>query len=335
MKIMIKILILLITLLMNVVVLDAEIVRRAAFDFGSGKIKVQIADVDTATDQIVHIIHNNALTVKLGEDLAHHRGTNFSHEIIHEAIDVARTLKHEAIEAGATAFCGIATEAYRKASNSQDLIKLYEKELSIPVTIVSQEEEGKFGFYSLIEEKKLHPAQTVCWDIGGGSFQISYQDRNGQLQVYKGPFGRSTTKNAIIQHVKKLNPQSTYSPNPISWKDYESALRYLKNALPPVPEELKDKLKDPITEIIGISAHPGQLRTLGIYYQEDVRKHIEEHLNKADVQLVMDDPSYVVSDLILIEAIMQKLNIHDVTYIHTHSGSSSALLISKKFWAKP
>ncbi len=50
--------------------LGGEIVRRAAFDFGSGSIRLQVADVDTETNQVLKSIYSDVLKTFLSSDLA-------------------------------------------------------------------------------------------------------------------------------------------------------------------------------------------------------------------------------------------------------------------------
>lgn len=57
---MFRIFLLLICIVMN---LDANIVRRAAFDFGSGKIRLYVADVDTQEHQIISTVYTESFRV--------------------------------------------------------------------------------------------------------------------------------------------------------------------------------------------------------------------------------------------------------------------------------
>lgn len=314
--------------------LSADIVRRAAFDFGSGKIKVQVADVDTTSQQILTTLYSEAIIVRLSEDLAHQSDGKFSQAIMVQAVEVARTLKQAAVKFGAEEFCGVATEAYRVALNGQDLVNLYLNELSIPAKIISQDAEGKFGFLALLQETKLNPAQTICWDIGGGSFQITYLNKEGRLQSYKGPFGRASIKNAIITHVKHQNPQEVSTPNPMNNDEWLAALAYFDTALPEVPEDLRDKLNQPDVQLVGISAHPERLRALGSYQSKDVLMALNDRLNKRDEELSAEhhSPNMAIGELVIIHGLMTALDVDQVAYYRTNGGSTSGLLVSHEHW---
>lgn len=323
-----------ITILTTSVDLNAEIVRRAAFDFGSGKTKLQVADVDTDSHNIVETLYSDAIIVLLSEDAGNHPQGHFSEQIQQQALAATLTLKQKAIELGAEEFMGLATEAYRKAENGQELVDKYLSELNIPVKIIPQEEEGRLGFIALIAETGLDPAQVISWDIGGGSFQITYLDEDSNIQVYMAPFGRITTKNAIIQFVKGEDPLKVSSPNPMSHADWENSLKYFDETLPKVPISLSHKLKADGVRLIGISAHPEKLRSLNTYHTQDVMENLRERITKNDseLSLIHGSPSIAVTELALIQSIMNKLDVSTVDYIRTSSGSTSALLITEKYW---
>lgn len=314
--------------------LHAEIIRRAAFDFGSGKIKLQVADVDTNNHSIVESIYSEAIIVPLSEDAADNTQGYFSEEIQRVAINTTQNLKQKALKFGAVEFSGLATEAYRRAPNGQKLVSKYFSALHIPVKIISQMEEGKIAFLTLIAETPLDSSQVISWDIGVGSFQITYFDDKKNIQVYMAPFGRITAKNAIIKFVKGKDPSKITSPNPINNTEWKNSLDYFSNTLPQVPNSLALKLKKSNTQLIGIGAHPEKLRNLKTYHLNDVIEIIEERLNKNDSELekIHNSPSSAVSELALVYSIMHKLNVSSLNYIRTSSGSTSGLLITEEYW---
>ncbi len=114
----------------------------------------------------------------------------------------------------ATEFSGIATAAYRIARNGQDLVDRIRQEVGIQVRIISQEEEGLFGFMTLACECGISAHQLVAWDTGAGSLQITYLDDHGVHCHYMAELGRCTTADAIIEHVQKQDLKKTVSPNP-------------------------------------------------------------------------------------------------------------------------
>lgn len=317
--------------------LEGEVIRRAAFDFGSGKIKVQVADVDTDANEIISSVYTEDVLVPLSEDAASNKEGLLSKEIQDKAVATTRELKQKSIDQGAVAFTGVATEVYRKAPNGKELIDKYETELSIPVHMISQQEEGELGFYSLITENGLDATKIATWDIGGGSFQITFLDELGGICVYMGPFGRITAKQAIIKNVKKMDPSKHNSPNPMSNEEWISSLAYFHKALPEVPEKLKSRLKSGDLHLIGMAAHPLLLRELKTYCLSDIYKLLNTYLGKTDEEIlnINKTPTMALTDLALITSILQKLNSSSVKYMRTSSGSTSGVLIMDKFWKAP
>lgn len=315
---------------------NAETVRRAAFDFGSGKIKLQVADVDTENHSILKSIYADAAIVLLSEDAANHPQGCFSEKIQERAIAVTQEFKQKAMEAGAVEFAGFATEAYRKAPNGQELVDKYNAVLDIPVRIISQEEEGKIGFFALVAETNLDPTKVISWDIGGGSFQVTYLDNERNVQVYMAPFGRMTTKYAVIKYVKGEDPSKVSSPNPMSRNEWEKSLEYFDLSLPKVPDSLALKLKRSDVQLIGMSAHPEKLRSFKTYHLSNILEIVEERLDKTDSELakIHAAPTSAVTELILVYSIMQKLKVSSVYYIRTASGSTSALLVAEEYWTR-
>lgn len=314
--------------------LDATVVRRAAFDFGSGKSKLLVADVDTETHHVVKTVYATDKAILLSEDLMKQSDHKFSKPLQDQAVAIAQALKNEAIEHGAIEFCGIATEAYRNALNGNELTDRYQKELDIPTTIIPQQTEGKLAFSAVIEEKGLNPYQIVCWDIGGGSFQITYLDQNGEIQVYMGPYGRLTLKHLIISAIKHNNPAEISTPNPMSDQEWLEAVQCFRGVLLPVPEGLAAKLNVSETKLIGVGGHPPALREKGLYNKQDLLDLLQSRLNKKDEELSakIAAPSLGIVELVLVYGLMENIHADTINYVITKGGIAQGLIISDSFW---
>lgn len=314
--------------------LYSENTIRAAFDFGSGQTKMQVAEVDLTNGKIVRSIYSHAIKVALAEDALRHPSGCYSTEIQDKALNAVRLLKEKAIALGAVEFAGVATEAYRKAPNAQYLLDRYMTEVGIPSKIISQEEEGRLGFWSVVAETNIDPNMIVAWDMGGASFQITYLDDAKNLKIYMAPFGRVTAKNAIIKFVKEENPLKVLSPNPLNDEEWERALALFLAELPPVPVELLAKLKRQETRLIGLAAHPEKLRILNSYGVDDILNLLEQRINKSDIELqpLHPTPMYAISELALVYSIMKKLQVSRTDYLNTQSGSTSAILLCEDYW---
>ncbi|MCE5318888.1 MAG: hypothetical protein LLG04_16190, partial [Parachlamydia sp.] len=114
---------------------------RAAIDFGSGSVKIQVALMDQP-------LLKKTIPLSLSEDVASHGGS-ISEEMKSKAQTILQTFKEEALAAAASRgysqveFSGIATAVFRKAENGKVLLQQLENTLGIPFRIISQDEEGK------------------------------------------------------------------------------------------------------------------------------------------------------------------------------------------------
>lgn len=312
---------------------NSDVVRRAAFDFGSGTIRVHVADVHPEQNEVVQTLFFESARLPISEDLATQANGHFSEEIQATALAIAATLKQKAQQFDAMQFSGIATETYRSALNGHTLVKRYLQELAIPVQIISKEDEGKFSFLTVAKERKFERQHLVCCDIGAASFQITYLDENGQLKTYYGPYGRATTLQALVGHLRKEIP----SPNPMTFAEWESGMQFIHNNLTPIPTDLLEKVKNPQTVTIAVGGHPPELLSLGVYGTKDLHKFRDHYLNKFDHELTSGHRFFkaanALSDLILSCALLEKLDIESFTYFETiGSSNSTALLLEESLW---
>ena len=180
-----------------------RMVRRAAFDVGSAACKIVVADVDLhagSVPNITNIVLSARIAVQLSDDLAQGGGSRFSERALEELGAVLREFKKRADEQGAEQCAGIATAAFRKASNGPAFLLQLQKE-GIPLRIVSQEQEAFLGFLTANHLcLDVSARDLVAWDCGGGSFQITTHIPPGWDSWMK-PLGTSVAKNVLLAKV--------------------------------------------------------------------------------------------------------------------------------------
>lgn len=164
-------------------VAEEDIVRRAALDVGSACIKLVVADVRCRPGSVPVVI--NSLfeakdNVYMTEDLEKHGGTEFSSAILEKSFQALKRMQKLAEEKGATEIAGVATAAFRKASNGPaHLMRLREE--GIKLEIVAQEEEAALGFMTARSAcSDLDIDRMVAWDSGGGHSRLR-RGRAGKL----------------------------------------------------------------------------------------------------------------------------------------------------------
>ncbi|MCE5318396.1 MAG: hypothetical protein LLG04_13680 [Parachlamydia sp.] len=311
-----------------------QIVRRAALDIGSGKVKIQVADVDLAANKITQVIFSDNAVVRLREDLNSSLEGRLSLGIQENLFEVISELMKKAAAHQPEAFHGIATEPLRLAKNRDEVLLRIKQETGLSVTVVSQEQEGVIGLITAASQAGVDLDQAVSWDIGGGSFQLATKCGN-RFIVFQECLGSVPMKQAVLK-IQGKNPEHHFSPNPISQRDMERSLQFLKTHLHEVPPELYLKLMQPDVVVLGIGIHP--LWSFSVDYEKlQVLRELYRRLNLTDKQLGAKDgwsqkEAYLVSNLILTYGVMDHAGIQSVQYVGTAAGNAIGVLLSPQYW---
>lgn len=319
---------------------EHKIVRRAAFDIGSGKISVQVSDVDLTINKIVNVLFTRFARVHLREDLVKSLEGRFSDEACHQTVRAIQELMEKIAPFQAEAYHAIATESLRLAKNGDALAQQIEKETGIPVTIVSQEEEGILGFISAVNEATVDPDEAISWDFGGGSFQITTKCKEGYC-IYQGRLGKIPLKIALLD-IQGKGADQTLTPNPISKSHAFEAFQFIKDNLNDVPYELIQKLNSPNVMVLAVGINPlwgmkqcFHFDKLRIFEELESRLNLDDEAIRIKDAMPMDrwDAAvYVASNLILAYGIMDALGINHVQYVGTESANAIGVLLSPHYW---
>lgn len=311
--------------------------RRAAFDIGSGKIKLQVSDVDTRTNKIASVLFTDTANVALREDLAKSLNGKLSLGIQNQAVEAIDKLMKQAALYQPEAYHGVGTEALRLAENGQALVERIESEAGLPITIISQEEEGILGFISAVSESDVDPEKAISWDFGGGSFQITAKCGDHYC-VYQGRIGKVPLKNALLR-IQGKDSGVTFSPNPISKADADQAVKFILDNVKDIPVELRQKLSSPEAVVLGVGIHPlWGMENNAWYGPNRVLIELNERLNMSDEEISEKHACpkqaavYVVSNLVLAYGVMQALGIHEVHYVGTQGANAVGALLSPQYW---
>lgn len=321
-----------------------NIVRRAAFDIGSGQIKVQVSDVDLTANKIQNILFIDTALVPLREDLSKSLDGRFSPQLRHRTVEAIKELVKKTAPFHPDAYHAIATESLRLAKDGAALAEQIEKETGVPVTIVSQQEEGILGFMSAVHETALDPDQAISWDFGGGSFQITTQCADHYC-VYQGRLGRVPLKNALLK-IQGKDAAQIFTPNPISKSHAEEAIQWIKEHIQDVPLALRQKLQRPDVVVLGIGINPLWGMPHSAHFDKThVLAELESRLNLDDEAILIKDSIprerkdtaavYVTSNLILAYGVMEAFEMTHVRYVGTQGANAVGVLLSPHYWQKP
>ena len=133
--------------------------RRGVIDIGSNSVRSMLWENGSS-------LGKEAVITKLGEGLA--ASGVLCAPAKERTLEAVRLLKEKLILDGAASVCAFGTAAMRRAANGGDFGKEIESVLSVPVEIVSGEEEASLGLAGA-----LNGRDGGIVDIGGASSEIS------------------------------------------------------------------------------------------------------------------------------------------------------------------
>eukprot|EP01062_Namystynia_karyoxenos_P021950 TRINITY_DN18391_c0_g4_i1.p1 TRINITY_DN18391_c0_g4~~TRINITY_DN18391_c0_g4_i1.p1 ORF type:complete len:338 (+),score=100.46 TRINITY_DN18391_c0_g4_i1:84-1097(+) len=215
------------------------VVRRAAYDIGSGALKLQVCDVDPAGGRVVATHFAEERPVKFAIDWKHSRDGRLSEAIQQKGIAQMRELAGHAARLGVQQTAAIATEVYRKAANGAAFLERLAAECGVRPRIVSQEEEARLGLLTAVAYTPKGDPEPVSWDSGGGSFQITAANPQGGLRTYVGALGSGVALAMLLQDIQGRTSVSGVTPNPCPPGDAAALLALLRAKLQPAPEWLR------------------------------------------------------------------------------------------------
>ncbi len=172
---------------------DDCIETRYSFDVGSGAIKTTGNKVDKCKGEILEKLGEHNVHIKY-ESCMQNKDNHLiiSQDCINQTKEAIKDIEKAYDMDCATSRCaGVATAWARKAANASELLKLFKAE-KIDIEVLPQEDEGELGFYTAkthMVAKDTMNNKMVVWDLGGGSFQFSALDDNGEIHVYNGMYG--------------------------------------------------------------------------------------------------------------------------------------------------
>ncbi|MGB7128726.1 MAG: hypothetical protein WBD50_06545 [Candidatus Rhabdochlamydia sp.] len=313
-----------------------DLVCRAAIDIGSGKIGILVAEVNIKTNKIVRVLFSDI--AKLPLRLSLEKTGAFNEEIQKNLFDILQEFKKKASAYYPQSYFAIATEAFRLSKNGKEVADKIHEEFEIPVAIISQKEEGALGFLTAVNTAKIDPENTIVYDQGGGSFQVTYKEGDSYI-TYEGKVGKVVSKLKLLE-IQNKDPAASFSPNPVSITEAMQGVKWVQDQIADIPETLLQKIKIDSFRVKGIGAHPQVLLTKQATYDiHHVSSHLEKMVDLTDASIISTYPSIssdfhttALVELILTYSVMDQFGIQTIDYVPTLGGNTSGLLISQKYW---
>ncbi len=148
--------------------------RVAIIDIGSNSVRMVI--YEKVSRFAFHLLHEEKSKVRISEDAYKHDGAlqevpmQRTFDALSDFLQISNSFKTNKL------FC-VATSALRDAPNKKDFLQKVKKELKLNIKIISGEKEAYFGGIACAN---LLPMQenALSIDIGGGSTELAYIDKN-------------------------------------------------------------------------------------------------------------------------------------------------------------
>ena len=222
--------------------------------------------------------------------------------------------------------------------NGEEVADKIHEEFNIPVAITSQKEEGALGFLTAVNTDEIDPENTIVYDQGGGSFQLTYKEDDSYI-TYEGKVAKAVSKLKLLE-IQNKDPAASFSPNPVSITEAMQGVKWVREQIADIPETLLQKIKIDSFRIKGIGAHPQVLlvkhATYDIY---NVSSHVKKMVDLTDASILSIYPpissdfyTAALVELILTYSVMDQFGIQAIDYVPTWGGKASGLRICQGNW---
>ena len=315
---------------------EKNCVVRAAVDIGSGATKLKVVKINLKTQKIEKELANESFSVQYQEELEKSTDNCFNENVMKEGVNALKRSKEIAQKYGAEKVVAVATASFRKAYNAEAFIDRIQQETGVTVHIVDQDLEGALGFEATAAQVDASPNELIVWDIGGGSYQFTTLDDNGNLVVHRGLDASIPFKNRIIKQIKQENPNKIGTPNPLTLHQIKTAESHAVEVSKKVNNLFKEKIANPNTKVIGI----GNIFAYRIYplleKKSSFKKHelsekVYELHGKKDTDLNLGEYTNVaVTNPILVLGFMNELKINEMHVMNINNADGA--LLYAPFW---
>lgn len=158
---------------------------QVAFDIGSGKVKMQVAEVRKGN---LSSLYSDSLRIVDPHASPWPAGEPISEETEKLLLAALQMLLQQAEPFHPEKIWAVATDLYRRSPNGADLMQRLQNQTGISIEIISQEEEAILAFLTATREHNLEDETAVVWDVGSGSTQIVWLE-NGRYRSFGVPIG--------------------------------------------------------------------------------------------------------------------------------------------------
>ena len=312
---------------------DCDPVRLAAFDVGSGTTRMRVVELWPCDQGRWVTVLAEEANIAFAADLLETGNGSFSPALRESATERVSGLVDVARTQGAVVLTGVATQAFRRATNAADLVADWRVRFGLDIDIISQQAEGRLA-YQLIEARRADRADRanlVVWDIGGGSQQLVWRDpRDASLHHFNSTLASVSFRRLAMTHLGR--PYAATSPNPISPAEAEALLLLAGDLVAgEIPQTLRLRIAEG-AQVVGVGGvHGASLtRRAGIQAGQSLSRPLleqtlSEQLGKDDQAIGGAYADTDVTNLILVLGLMREYGID--AYEATRHDLTEALLL--------
>jgi exopolyphosphatase/guanosine-5'-triphosphate,3'-diphosphate pyrophosphatase len=175
------------------------------FDIGSGRTRASKLSI-TCTSGEIAILNSAKKLISYQQFVSDAKDAHISREVMQIGLDSIKTLQLELDVSCEKIKClGIATAWARNAKNTDEYTKLL-KAHNIHIHTIDQNTEARIGMQAAESTLSVNtPPTPIFFDIGGGSYQLSYRDHNSQVHYIVGAYGGANFKHDLQNFLKSKN----------------------------------------------------------------------------------------------------------------------------------
>ena len=199
-------------------------VRIAAVDMGTNSFHLLAADAHP-DGTFVPLVREKEM-LRLGDVVSR------EHRITERAADAAvatmRRFKTMADGLECEEFVACATSAIREAENGSELVDRIREEAGTEVRVISGRDEARLIFAAVRASVVIEPAPALCFDLGGGSLEVTVGDAGGLLWSTSVKLGVARLTAELVEN------------DPLSEEDVRRLRKRLTSVLAPLASDVAD-----------------------------------------------------------------------------------------------
>lgn len=168
--------------------------RFAAIDIGANSILLLIAETNNGAPEVLTDL---SLTTRLGRGLRN--GGVLDRAGWRATIAGLKRFSSICEQLGVAEIACVATSPLRMAADADDFIQEAMRQTGIAPRVISEQEEAMLAYLS-VESDPAMPEDPLVMDVGGGSTEFTFREKNGVWRSFSLPLGAVTITEGLFHH---------------------------------------------------------------------------------------------------------------------------------------